>query len=59
MTVKFKNPDTGDIIEVDETFAEQVLRPQNHYEEILDEKPKSTRTRKLRIQGQSGESEKK
>ena len=36
--LKFKNPKTGVILEVTEEFAEQVLRPQGHYEEIGGEK---------------------
>jgi len=34
----FKTPD-GDINEYTEEFAEQVLRPQNKYEEVSEPKP--------------------
>ena len=59
MTVKFKNPKTGEIIEVEETFAEQVIRRQKYYEELKDEEPKSSRTREVRVQGKPGKSAKK
>lgn len=33
---RFKNPITGEIIEVTEDFAEQVLRPQGRYVEVKE-----------------------
>lgn len=37
----FKHKKTGDLIEVTEEFADQVIRPQKHYEEYTPEAPKT------------------
>lgn len=37
---RFKNLKTGELVEVTEEFAEQVLRPQGRYTEVFEEPPK-------------------
>lgn len=44
---KFKHPETGNVIEVDEVFAEQVLRPQNKYIEITEEEERHVKEFKI------------
>ena len=39
---RFKSP-KGDVVEVTEEFAEQVLRPQGKYVEVFEEAPKEVK----------------
>lgn len=55
---KFKHPETGNVIEVDEQHAEQVLRKQRFYQEVEDKEVKSNgKQKKVSVSNRSAEVE--